>query len=169
MKEFDFELIFKLPNNAENADIYIDKLFESACDDATISTGKLGMISLSFSRESYSAKEAINSAIEDVQKAIPKASLVEASPDIVSITEISSILGHSRQYTRKLFDTSFESMPSPIHIGSPSIWHLSEILQWLKSIGKSETNISELLLEISAITREVNLKRQLEKSNTFYV
>lgn len=169
MKEFDFELIFKLPNSKDNADIYIDKLFENGCDDATISTGKLGMISLSFSRESITAKEAINSAIEDVKNAIPQAFLVEASPDIVSITEISSILGHSRQYTRKLFDTSYESLPAPIHIGNPSIWHLTEVLEWLKNIGKSETNITDLLLEISTITREINLRRQLEKSNIFYV
>jgi len=158
MREFDFELIFKLPDSADNPEKYIDRLFESGCDDATISTGKLGMISLSFSRESKSASEAIESAINDVQRAIPNASLVEASPDIVSMTDISSILGHSRQYTRKLFDSSL-SIPSPIHIGSPSIWHLVEVLNWLKSNGKKEERINETLLEISATTKEVNLKR----------
>ncbi|MBN2824528.1 MAG: hypothetical protein JXQ76_04320 [Campylobacterales bacterium] len=158
MRAFDFELIFKLPSSSDNAQDYIDSLFEHGCDDATISSGKLGMISLSFSREAQTASTAIKSAIEDVQKAIPNASLVEANPDIVSITDISAILGHSRQYTRKLFDTS-PSIPNPIHIGNPSIWHLKEVLDWLNSSGKSQANINETLLEISAMTREVNLKR----------
>jgi len=160
MRAFDFELIFKLPSSSDNAQSYIDSLFENGCDDATISSGKLGMISLSFSREAQTASNAIKSAIDDVKKAIPNASLVEANPDIVSITDISTILGHSRQYTRKLFDNSL-SIPTPIHIGNPSIWHLKEVLDWLNSSGKGKANINETLLEISAMTREVNLKRYL--------
>lgn len=158
MREFDFELIFQLPNSSDDTQNYIDRLFESGCDDATISTGKLGMISLSFSRVSSHASNAIQSAIDDVQKAIPNVSLVEANPDIVTISDISTILGHSRQYTRKLFDNSI-SIPRPIHIGNPSIWHLKEVLDWLNSSGKSPKKINETLLEISSTTREMNLKR----------
>ena len=98
MKEFNFELIFKLVDNQDSNE-YLDSLFENGCDDATISTGQLGMLSLSFTREAISAAEAVESAINDIKKAIPSAKLVEATPDIVSISEISSILGHSRQYT----------------------------------------------------------------------
>ena len=94
MKEFNFELIFKLVDNQDSNE-YLDALFENGCDDATISTGQLGMLSLSFTRESISALEAVESAINDVKKAIPSAKLVEATPDIVNISEISSILGHS--------------------------------------------------------------------------
>ena len=138
MKEFDFELIFQLEDN-QNLEEYLDALFENGCDDATISSGQLGMISLSFTRDANTASQAVESAIRDVQKAIPSAKLIEASPDIVSISDISSILGHSRQYTRKLFTSKVTSLPVPIHIGNPSIWHLSEILSWLKSIGKQES------------------------------
>ena len=161
MKEFNFELIFKLVDNQDSNE-YLDSLFENGCDDATISTGQLGMFSLSFTRESISALEAVESAINDVKKAIPSAKLVEATPDIVNISEISSILGHSRQYTRKLFNSETSSLPAPIHIGNPSIWHLSEILDWLKSLGKQENKINENLFELSHITRQINIKRQLE-------
>lgn len=161
MKEFNFELIFKLVDNQDSNE-YFDSLFENGCDDATISTGQLGMLSLSFTREAISAAEAVESAINDVKKAIPSAKLVEATPDIVSISEISSILGHSRQYTRKLFNSDTSSLPAPIHIGNPSIWHLSEILDWLKSLGKQENKINENLFELSHITRQINIKRQLE-------
>lgn len=161
MKEFNFELIFKLVDNQDSNE-YLDVLFENGCDDATISTGQLGMLSLSFTREAISAAEAVESAINDVKKAIPSAKLVEATPDIVSISEISSILGHSRQYTRKLFNSDTSSLPTPIHIGNPSIWHLSEVLDWLKSLGKQENKINENLFELSHITRQINIRRQLE-------
>lgn len=159
MKEFDFELIFKLPEYIKDSKEYLDILFENGCDDATISTGQLGIIALSFTRVAKNASEAVESAISDVKKAIPLAKLVEASPDIVSISDISSILGHSRQYTRKLFSADIASLPVPIHIGNPSTWHLSEILMWLKSIGKQEFKINNDLFELSHITRQVNTKR----------
>ena len=161
MKEFNFELIFKLVDNQDSNE-YLDALFENGCDDATISTGQLGMLSLSFTREAINASVAVESAINDVKKAIPSAKLVEATPDIVNISEISSILGHSRQYTRKLFNSETSSLPAPIHIGNPSIWHLSEVLDWLKSLGKQENKINENLFELSHITRQINIKRQIE-------
>ena len=161
MKEFNFELIFKLVDNQDSNE-YLDALFENGCDDATISTGQLGMLSLSFTREAINASVAVESAINDVKKTIPSAKLVDATPDIVNISEISSILGHSRQYTRKLFNSETSSLPAPIHIGNPSIWHLSEILDWLKSLGKQENKINENLFELSHITRQINIKRQLE-------
>ena len=161
MKEFNFELIFKLVDNQDSNE-YLDVLFENGCDDATISTGQLGMLSLSFTRESISAAEAVESAINDVKKAIPSAKLVEATPDIVNISEISSILGNSRQYTRKLFNSETSSLPAPIHIGNPSIWHLSEVLDWLKSLGKQNNKINQNLFELSHITRQINIKRQIE-------
>lgn len=162
MKEFDFELIFKLENGKQDPSEYIDILFENGCDDATLSIGQMGMLSLSFTREALNASEALESALNDVKKAIPSAKLVEASPDIVSISDISSILGHSRQYTRKMFNSATSSLPAPIHVGNPSIWHLSEILNWLKTIGKQEDKINENLFELSHITRKINIQRQLE-------
>lgn len=162
MKEFDFELIFKLTDGEQDSSKYLDALFENGCDDATISVGQLGMISLSFTREAIDASEAIQSAINDIKQAIPTAKLVEANPDIVSITDISSILGHSRQYTRKLFNSNTSSLPAPIHIGNPSIWHLSEVLNWLKSAGKQESKINDTLFDLSLIARQINIKRQLE-------
>ncbi len=161
MKEFNFELIFKLVDNQDSNE-YLDGFFENGCDDATINTGQLGMLCLSFTREAINASVAVESAINDVEKAIPSVKLVKSTPDIVNISEISSILGHSRQYTRKLFNFETSSLPAPIHICNPSIWHLSEILDWLKSLGKQENKINENLFELSLITKQINIKRQLE-------
>lgn len=159
MNSYDFELIFKLPHSDEDLCQYSDLLFEHGCDDAIISSGQLGMLALSFTREASTAKEAIESAIKNVTAAIPAIELVEASPDFVSITDISTILGNSRQYTRKLFNEK-KDLPNPVHIGNPSIWHLSEILHWIKSLS-TKTNFNDSLLEVSAITRDINLHKQL--------
>jgi predicted DNA-binding transcriptional regulator AlpA len=160
MKSYEFELIFKVPNSQENLEEYSDRLYESGCDDAIISTGQLGVIALSFTREAKSAQIAIESAISNVHDAIPDAELIEASPDFVSITDIASILGYSRQYTRKLFNEK-TTLPDPIHIGSPTIWHLSEILNWIKQ--KSiQTQLEDSLVEVSMITRAVNFQKQMK-------
>ncbi len=161
MNTYDFELIFKLSNKQEDANIYLEKLFEVGCDDTIVSIGQLGIISLSFSRESENADEAIKSAISDILKAIPDAKLVEASPDIVSISDVASILGYSRQYVRKIFEKDISaSSPLPIHIGNPSIWHLSEVLSWMFDIKKlKKEDIPNSLFEIANITKEVNLNR----------
>ncbi|MGM0518761.1 MAG: hypothetical protein ACQERD_03840 [Campylobacterota bacterium] len=61
-----------------------------------------------------------------------------------------------------MFNSKTTSLPTPIHIGNPSIWHLSEVLNWLKFVGKQESKINENLFELSNITRQFNIKRQLE-------
>jgi len=161
MNSYEFELIFKVDNSNENLLDYSDRLYEAGCDDALVSVGQLGMIALSFVREAENAQIAIDSAIENVKTAMPHAELIEASPDFVSITDVAAILGHSRQYTRKLFNEK-SGLPSPIHMGSPTIWHLSEVLNWIKSITKNGINLSDSLLEISNTTRQVNFKKQME-------
>jgi hypothetical protein len=46
--------------------------------------------------------QALLSALSDVQRVMPDAKLVEASPDLVGLTDIANLLGFSRQYMRKL-------------------------------------------------------------------
>ena len=162
MNSYEFELIFKVDGSDKNSLDYSDKLYEAGCDDALVSVGQLGMIALSFTREAENAQIAIESAIENVKSAIADAELIEASPDFVSITDVASILGHSRQYTRKLFNEK-SNLPAPVHMGSPTIWHLSEVLNWVKNITKNGINLSDSLLEISNITRQVNFQKQMER------
>jgi hypothetical protein len=84
---YEFELVFKLPFKLDDTDDITDRLFEAGCDDATISFNKMGLISLSFDREADSAKKAVESAIDNVQQALPDAVLIEASPDYVTLFE----------------------------------------------------------------------------------
>ncbi|ACK66010.1 putative DNA-binding protein [Rippkaea orientalis PCC 8801] len=85
MKEYEFTLNFKLPDDNTNPEIYLDQLYELGCDDAIIGIGKKGYLALKFIRESTSSYEAMSSAIESVKKVIPQAKLIEASPDFVNL------------------------------------------------------------------------------------
>ena len=81
MNEYEFTLTFTLPGTQDDPAQYLDALFEAGCDDAVAGTGTPGMIALKFNRDANSSANAIESAIRDVMKAIPDASLVEVKPD----------------------------------------------------------------------------------------
>lgn len=96
MREYEFELLFKVNANEEMNDL-VDRLYEAGCDDALIGSGRTGVIGLSFTREAVSAEEAFKSAIKDVKKAIPSALLIEAKPDYSGVSDIAETIGCSRQ------------------------------------------------------------------------
>jgi hypothetical protein len=104
------------------------------------------------------------SAINDVKKAIPGVRLIEATPDLVGITDIAEIIGCSRQNMRKIVVTRKAAFPSPIHEGSTAIWHLSKVLKWLKSNGDYE--IDDSLIEISSTNMIVNVTAQFREIET---
>jgi predicted DNA-binding transcriptional regulator AlpA len=164
MKEYDFILKFDLPDHDADPEQYVDDLYASGCDDANVGIGVTGRIALNFIREAPSANDAVTSAINDVQKAIPGARLIEATPDLVGITDIAEIIGCSRQNMRKIIVTHKAAFPSPVHEGSAVIWHLSKVLKWLKSNGNYE--IDDSLLEVSSINMKVNVTAQFKEIQT---
>jgi len=87
MNEYDFTLKFQLCNPGDDPDNYIEKLGAEGCDDALIGVGEKGRVALNFIREDSSQREAIRSAIADVNRAIPEASLVEAVSNSVGVND----------------------------------------------------------------------------------
>jgi hypothetical protein len=160
MTEYDFLLKFDLPDPNVDPAEFVEALYEAGCDDATVGIGQQGRVALSFTREANSATEAVSSAISDVRKAIPKAKLIEARPDLVGLTDIAEILGCSRQNIRKLVIGNRPVFPSPVHEGSAAIWHLSKVLQWFKA--KGSYAIEDNLIEISKAAMQVNIARQMQ-------
>lgn len=161
MTEFDFLLKFDLPDLEANPEKFVDALYESGCDDATVGIGQHGRIALNFTRESGSAFEAVASAIADVRNAIPGAKLIEATPDLVGLTDIAEILDCSRQNIRKLVIGNKSVFPSPIHEGSSTIWHLAKVLPWLKARGNYK--IDDNLIAVSAANMQVNIASQMQE------
>jgi hypothetical protein len=158
MPEYEFTLKFRLQDTDVNPEIYIEKLYESGCDDALIGIGKKGYIALNFIRESLSAEQAIFSAIKDIKKVIPQAVIETISPDLVGVTDIATILGCSRQNIRKLMLKDNLDCPSALYNGAQSIWHLSEILTWL--VENKNYSIDESLIEIAKIAMNLNIAKQ---------
>ena len=96
----------------------------------------------------------------DVRKAIPGAKLVEATPDLVGLTDIADLLGCSRQNIRKLVIGNRSLFPSPVHEGSAAIWHLAKVLKWFKA--KGNYVIEDKLIDVSNAAMQVNISRQMQ-------
>jgi len=155
MKEYEFTLKYRLGDAAADPDQYVEALAKAGCEDALVGVGQNGRISLNFIREAESALEAISSAIEDVQRAIPDAKLVEATPDFVGVTDIADLFGVSRQYIRQLIQSKGATFPEPLHEGKPSLWHLTDVLAWFQ---KNQVKVVEPeIYEVSKINMQVNV------------
>lgn len=158
MKEFEFTLKFSLTDDSIEPDTYIEYLAEQGCDDALIGIGQNGRIALQFNRQAENALEAVFSAIENIKAAIPDAKLIEATPDLVGLTDIADVLGFSRQNIRKLMLNNKVSFPIPIHEGKAAIWHLSTVLNWFKQAGRY--SIDESLLDIAKANMQLNIAKE---------
>lgn len=160
MNTFDFRLVFSLPAGAPAPESFVDALYEAGCDDALVGTGEKGTIALDFSRQSTSATEALASAIANVKSAIPGVELVEASPDLVSLSDLARCFGFSRQNMRKYY-AGREDFPKPAHIGSTNLWHLYDVAGYFQE--QKRQKVPETLVEVSAETLRQNFKAQMKR------
>ena len=159
MTEYQFTLKFSLNSLEANIDELVERLGEAGCTDALVGIGQPGRIGLDFTREAKSASAAVQSALADVKRAIPNAELIEAAPDFVGLTDIAMLLGFSRQNMRKLAVQANSMFPPPVHEGTPTIWHLATVLDWLKSRGNYQ--IDDSLCEVAKTNRQFNLAKEL--------
>lgn len=165
MNDYEFILKFKLPNLEEDPAKYLPALEEVGCDDAVIGTGQAGRIAFDFLREAETAEEAVYSAITAIHSVIEDATLIEASPDYVGLTDIAGILDLSRQYIRKLIEGNRNTVPSPVHEGTTVIYHFSEILNWLEVSKKREIEAS--MKELADVNRKLNSYKELTSLISF--
>jgi len=156
--EYIFTLKYQLADHDSDLDALVERLGAAGCDDALVGVGKPGRLALEFSREAGSAEEAVRTALADVKSAIPTARLIEVSPDLVGLTDVADIVGVSRQAMRKLMVTNQGTFPMPVHEGSASIWHLAEVLDWLRARGGY--HIGTDILEIAQVALEVNITKE---------
>ncbi|WP_223209978.1 AlpA family transcriptional regulator [Picosynechococcus sp. NKBG042902] len=161
MKYYNFELSFRLPGVNTNPEQYLDALFEAGCDDAMIGIGRNGFIGADFSRESESLELAVESAIKDIESAIPGAVLIEAGPDLVGASDIAAILGCSRQNIRQHLTMADENGPIPVYQGKRDLWHLAEVLIWLRDA--KGLKIEPELIEVAAYVMTFNSNCQSKK------
>lgn len=161
---YEFVLKFELPEADQDPGFYMDALFAAGCDDAAVGIGKSGSIALDFERDATSAEAAVESAIQDVQKAIPDARLTEIEPDLVNLEGIAEAVGSSRQNLRKYAAGEIKTVrarfPAPVLTGKTSYWHLAEVLRWLEI--NTSLKAPSQIKDVSLIAAKRNLQRQRE-------
>ena len=159
MPSFTFTLTFALPDRTAGPEQFLDALYEAGCDDAVVGVGQAGMIGLDFTRAARSAEDAIRSAIVDVGTAIPGATLVQAGPDLVGLTQMAELFGFSRQNMRKYAigqSGASAAFPVPAVAGDPSLWHMAEVVAWMKR--QTEVAPPAGVLDVAKIAAKVNLE-----------
>ncbi|QKZ05649.1 MULTISPECIES: helix-turn-helix transcriptional regulator [Pseudomonas] len=159
--EFTFTLKYQLSTQAGGDDDMLERLAVEGCDDAIVGLGQPGRLALAFIREACSANEAVASALAAVRRAVPGATLIEATPDLVGLTDMAEVVGMSRQGMRKLVSVHSISFPSPVHEGRASIWHLAEVLAWFQ--GKGGYSVSQGMLEVARVAMQVNIRKELDR------
>lgn len=157
--EYVFTLKYQLAAHDCDSDEIVERLGAAGCDDATVGVGQPGRIALLFSREASSAFEALLSALKDVKNVVPSARLVEAGPDFVGLTDVAEVAGVSRQNMRKLMLSHAVDFPPPVHEGSASVWHLSDVLDWMTERGGYDINAH--VVEVAKSAKQINLAKSV--------
>jgi predicted DNA-binding transcriptional regulator AlpA len=133
-QEFEFTLI--LSGVAELTAEVLGAFFEAGCDDALIGT-RDGIAYADFCREAGSYREAVLSAIADVESAGVGARVVRVEPDeLVTMADIARRAGRSRESIRQLVaglrgPGDFPPPVANLKQRSP-IWRWTEVAQWLE-------------------------------------
>lgn len=155
--EYLFTLKYQLSEQDSNQEEIVERLGAGGCDDALIGIGQPGRIALEFTREADSAQAALLSALADVKQVVPGASLIEAAPDFVGLTDVADVVGMTRQNMRKLMVNHATSFPAPVHDGNSAVWHLADVLKWL--LARGPYRVAAGVTEVAETTKQVNLAK----------
>ena len=161
-REHDFALIVNgvpaLTAEVENA------LFKAGCDDATLSI-QHGLLYVEFSRAAKSLKDAILSAIHDVQKAGIGAEVIRVDDcNLVTASEIARRIGRSRQLVHQYMtgQRGPRDFPPPeCHLseGAP-LWAWCAVSCWLAQNDILRPEESWNAEVVSAINNALETARQ---------
>jgi hypothetical protein len=130
---YDFTLI--LEGIADLTDEVTDALYEAGCDDALVGI-RDGAPFLDFTRQASSPREAILSAIADVESIDLPVRVVRVEPDeLVTMAEIARRTNRTRENIRQLATGLRGPGRFPPPVGNLTkkspIWRWSEVAQWL--------------------------------------
>jgi len=131
---FQFTLILK--NVDEQTPMLEDSLYEAGCDDALINF-RSGTVYLDFDREASSFKEAVMSAIKQVESTLLGITVAGVAPEnLVTESEVAKRLSMKRQAVslwikgQRRTATPFPSPKLKLASKSP-LWKWSEVVEWL--------------------------------------
>jgi hypothetical protein len=122
--DYEFDLVFALPEGAAEEGALLDSLFEAGCDDGVVGLGAAGLLALGFTRPGIDAEAVISGAVSQALSALPTGTrLREVKPDLVSLADVAARLNVSRQAMQK------RQMPPPSLGG---LYRAAEMLSYLE-------------------------------------
>lgn len=163
---YQFTLVLK--DVDENTVGLEDTLFEAGCDDALINY-RDGTVYIDFDREAESLKEAVMSAIKNIEKSLGKIVASVAPEDWVTESDIAKRTSNTRQ-TVSLWakDKRRKSFPKPVMKLSDRspFWKWREVAEWLytnKLISEKELESAAFLENINVVLEERDPKILMER------
>jgi hypothetical protein len=156
MNTYQFELVFRIGEGKNPMD-YQDALFEAGCDDATMGVGRIGYLGAMFDREANNAIDAIESAINDIRKAIPESLVEKVEPFMMNTIDIGIRYGLSKASVSKYVlgkdnkRGNKEPFPEQIH----SAWYAVDVSKWFKKNTTVKIDNSEI--EMVGVVHLLNL------------
>lgn len=133
----------------------------AAIVQAEATVDAMGVCNFAFARRGASAREVMEGARTEILRALPGARLVEAVPDLVGLTEVSRFLGLSRQAMRKWAVSRGSSFPAAVHGANGAVWHLVEILEWMRAV--RQMTVRPELLEVAWAAWDLNLGVEIQR------
>ncbi len=119
---------------------YLDALFDAGCDDAIFGERE-GTYFAEFDREAPTLADAIVTAIEQVESAVPGVQVVRVEPDeLVNAAAIAARTRRTRESIRLLIDhrRGPGNFPAPIGWLNPKtrLWRWSDVARWFAEFDK---------------------------------
>ena len=77
IREFQFDVMIRLPKCCPDVEDVLDRLYGAGCDDAVVGLGTPGLLGLSFIREGKDREAVIAGAVRDALSGLPEAAVVD--------------------------------------------------------------------------------------------
>ena len=123
MTDFEFDLIFALPEGDLDVFELSDAIFEAGFEDAVVGTGHVGLLAVALEAEGEDAESVIVRAAKLILQHLPKGSaLREVRPDLVSLADVAKRLNIKRQALQK------REMPQPTLSGYYRVTEVAELI-----------------------------------------
>ncbi|MBC6445279.1 MAG: hypothetical protein GDA50_07635 [Alphaproteobacteria bacterium GM202ARS2] len=124
-EQFEFELIFSLPDKMQDPFSLSDAVFEAGFEDALVGTGVAGLLGVGLEADGSDAKSVILDAARAIMKNLPNGTeLREIRPDLVSLADVAEKLKVKRQALQQ------REMPLPVAGG---LYRIDEMMAALES------------------------------------
>ena len=124
--EFEFDLVFALPEGPADEEAVLDGLYEAGCGDAVVGLGASGLVGVGLTRSGPDPETVISKTVERAMTGLPAGTrLREVRPDLVSLADVAARLKVSRQALQK------RPMPPPSLGG---LYRASEMPPYLEAV-----------------------------------